>query len=223
MCAGFYFPNHPNTTYSCSVSCGSSRPFFAYLLIIATGRYALGNFTYQVPCSVSVSFLQPYVYTVALLYDGLCVSRSCRLWACMLSSIPLSNLINHVLLWRFLFLALAILCTTQYIPGTRYLMRTLFPPCPSRLLLSVPTLKEYENLHVRFEDCVGRRVMNVSGASLELAPRSGTSGDAFHINSTALSSLYLPQFLSVVPLRFAWKWNDAVFCLTDRIKIHMYI
>ena len=36
----------------------------------------------------------------------------------------------------------------------------LFFPRVSRLLLSVRVLilKEHENLHVRFEDCVGRRV-----------------------------------------------------------------
>ena len=57
-------------------------------------------------------------------------------------------------------------------------------PCPSRLLLSVRVLilKEYENLDVHFEDCVGRRVTNASGAFLELAPSSGSSTDAFHIN-----------------------------------------
>ena len=38
----------------------------------------------------------------------------------------------------------------------------LFFPRVSRLLLSVRVLilKEHENLHVRFEDCVGRRVEN---------------------------------------------------------------
>ena len=42
----------------------------------------------------------------------------------------------------------------------------LFSPCPSRLLLCVRvlTLKEYENLHIHFDDCVGRRVTNASGA-----------------------------------------------------------
>ena len=62
--------------------------------------------------------------------------------------------------------------------------RALFPLCPSRLLLSVRVLilKEYENLHVHFEDCVGRRVTNTSGAFRELAPSSGSSSDAFHIN-----------------------------------------
>ena len=64
--------------------------------------------------------------------------------------------------------------------------RALFSPYPSRLLLSVrvPILKEYENLHVHFEDCVGRRVTNASGAFLELAPSSGSSinRDAFHNN-----------------------------------------
>ena len=62
--------------------------------------------------------------------------------------------------------------------------RALFSPCPSRLLLSVRVLilKEYENLQIHFEDCVGRRVTNASGAFLELAPSAGSSSDAFHTN-----------------------------------------
>ena len=40
--------------------------------------------------------------------------------------------------------------------------------------------KEYENLHVHFEDvCVGRRVKNASGAFMELG---ASSSDAFHTN-----------------------------------------
>ena len=77
---------------------------------------------------------------------------------------------------------------------TRYQVsdRALFSPCPSRLLLSVRVLilTDYENLHVHFEDCDGRRVANVSGAFLELAPSSGSSSDAFHINMQQY--LYLP-------------------------------
>ena len=43
--------------------------------------------------------------------------------------------------------------------------------CPSRFLLSVRVLiflilKGYENLHVHFEDCAGRRVTNASGADV---------------------------------------------------------
>ena len=62
--------------------------------------------------------------------------------------------------------------------------RALLSPCPSRLLLSVRVLilKGHENLHAHFEDCVGWRVTNASGALLELAPSSGSSSDAFHIN-----------------------------------------
>ena len=48
-----------------------------------------------------------------------------------------------------------------YVPGMYQVFDgALFPPCLSRLLLSVRVLilKEHENLHVRFEDCVGRRV-----------------------------------------------------------------
>ena len=80
-----------------------------------------------------------------------------------------------------------------YVPGMYQVFDgALFPPCLSRLLLSVRVLilKEHENLHVHFEDCDGRRVANVSGAFLELAPSSGSSSDAFHINMQQY--LYLP-------------------------------
>ena len=62
--------------------------------------------------------------------------------------------------------------------------RAHFSPCSSRLLVSVSVhfFEEYDNLHVHFEDCVGRRVTNTSVAFLELAPSSGSSSDAFHIN-----------------------------------------
>ena len=57
------------------------------------------------------------------------------------------------------FGSLPMICT-RYIPGISD--RARFPPCPSRLLLSVRVLilKGYENLHFHFEDCVGRRVTN---------------------------------------------------------------
>ena len=48
-----------------------------------------------------------------------------------------------------------------FVPGMYQVFDgALFSPCLSRLLLSVRVLilKEHENLHVRFEDCVGRRV-----------------------------------------------------------------
>ena len=64
-------------------------------------------------------------------------------------------------------------CNDMYQVCTRYLIELFFPraglvccfPCVYVLIL-----KEYENLHVHFEDCVGRRVTNVLGAFLELAP-----------------------------------------------------
>ena len=129
------------------------------------------------------------------------MSRSCPLWACLrlLSSIILSYLINHV-------------CTVISVFGSSFDMyqvffmylirRPLFSPYPSRLLLSVRVqvliLEGYENLHVHFEDCVGRRVTNTSGALLELAPSSGSSSDVFHSNMQQY--LCLPSCFSVVPL-----------------------
>ena len=71
--------------------------------------------------------------------------------------------------------------------------KALFPR--ARLVCCFPcvyvlTFKEYEKLQVHFEDCVGRRVTNVSGAFLELAPSSGSStSDAFHLN-TLHSNIY---------------------------------
>ena len=80
-------------------------------------------------------------------------------------------------------------------------------PCPSRLLLSVRVLilKEYENLDVHFEDCVGRRVTNASGAFLELAPSSGSSSDAFHINIQQYLFLPLCFFSCTTSLRLKYR------------------
>ena len=68
---------------------------------------------------------------------------------------------------------------------SRCLIELSFPR--ARLVCSFPCvraliLKEYENLHVYFDDCVARRVTNASGAFLELAPSAGSSSDAFHVN-----------------------------------------
>ena len=90
---------------------------------------------------------------------------------------------------------------------TRYLIRALFPPCPSRLLLSVrvPILKEYENLHGHFEDCVGRRVTNASGAFLEVASSSGSSIDAFHFKIQQYLYLRLCFFSCTPSLRLKYR------------------
>ena len=110
------------------------------------------------------------------------------------------------------------ICTgTRYVPRSD---RALFSPCPSRLLLSVRVhmLKEYENLHVHFKDCVGRRVTNASGAFLEHAPSSGSSSEM--PSALLCSSIYTYRYVSsVVPLPYAW---NTVFCSTDRIQTHIY-
>ena len=97
--------------------------------------------------------------------------------------------------------------------------RTFVSPCPSRLLLSVGALilKEYENLHVHFEDCVGRRVTDASWAFLELAPSSGSSSDAFHINIQKNLTVMFSSCTSSLRLECFY----TVFCSTDWIKIHI--
>ena len=67
---------------------------------------------------------------------------------------------------------------------TRYLIfiQLFFPVSVSFAAFRARILKECENLHVHFEDCVGRRVTSASGAFLELDSSSGSSSDAFHIN-----------------------------------------
>ena len=74
---------------------------------------------------------------------------------------------------------------------------------------TVLILKEYENLHVYFEDYVGRRLTNASGAFLELAPSSASSSDAFHNNMQCGSYRYVFPFML---LPYAW---NAVFCSTE--------
>ena len=96
--------------------------------------------------------------------------------------------------------------------------RALSFPGPSHLILSVRVriLKEYENLHVHFEDCAGRRVINASGAFLEIAPCSGSSDDTVNID---ILFLVIVLFV-VVFLPFAC---NSVFRSTDcEIKMHEY-
>ena len=89
---------------------------------------------------------------------------------------------NHVLRFLFSFFL-------RYVAGMYQVSdRALSFPCPSHLIPSVRViiLKEYENLHVHFEDCAGRRVINASGAFPELAPCSGSSNDAVNIDKQFL-------------------------------------
>ena len=114
----------------------------------------------------------------------------------LLSLIPLSNLINHQYCCDFCFWLL-----TWYVPGMFQVAsdfyRAPFSPCPARLLLSVRVLilKEYENLHVHFEDCVGRRVTNASGAF----------SDPFHIDMQQYLYLTLSSFSCTSSLRLEYR------------------
>ena len=199
-CAGprvyrFLFAKPPQYYSSCSVVCGSSRPFSVNLLIIATGMFW---------------GLLPARYRVAF------PSRSCNRTPKLLPCFMMGSVCPvHVLYgpapvkfdpfvkphqpcmyccddFCFWLLQRYVPATMYQVVCTRYQVsdRALFPrarlvccfPC-----VYVPILKEHENLHVHFEDCVGRRVTNVSGAFLELAPSSGSSSDAFHINNLFFS------------------------------------
>ena len=93
----------------------------------------------------------------------------------------------------------------RYVPGEGVIQvcdRTNVSPCPSRLLLSVRVLvcflKEYEKLHVHFDDCVGRRVTNASGAFLELASSWGSS--IAMPSPLTYSSIYTPEYLPTLPV-----------------------
>ena len=82
----------------------------------------------------------------------------------------------------------------------------LFFPRVSRLLLSVRVLilKEHENLHVHFEDCVGRRVETAF---------QGRFWSLLQVQEAlAMPSTLIICFL-VAPLPYAW--NNTVFCSND--------
>ena len=85
--------------------------------------------------------------------------------------------------------------------------RALFSP-RVRLVICVPCvyiLKEYENLHVYFEDYVGRRLTNASGAFLEVASSSGSSIDAFHFKIQQYLYLRLCFFSCTPSLRLKYR------------------
>ena len=121
----FFFAKPPQY-YSCSVVCWS----YAAVCCLST-RYVFGAFVYQVSCSVSVSFLQPYACPA--LWRALCVPFMPSMGLHLLSLIPVEPHQSVLQLWLCFWLF------QWYVTGMFQLVadKALLSPCPSRLLLSV--------------------------------------------------------------------------------------